>query len=138
VKEPLATIASVLVSKVPEPVTRMVSPVKGPDGAIAVFGGVRLKLFGVAAAKAGGAIATIDARVNRIPSTVNFLFMTIPSSFARVGRLMTRQLILILRSNADQLDQPAGLMKMVDGDVPCKSCQTRPIDPASAFKPTGL
>jgi hypothetical protein len=80
VKEPLATIAAVLVSKVPEPVTRMVSPLKGPDGAIAVFGGLRLTLFGVAVAKPAGARATIDASVNRIPSTVNVLFMTIPSS----------------------------------------------------------
>jgi hypothetical protein len=79
VKEPLAAIALVLVSKVPEPVTRMLSPAKGPDGAIAVFGGLRVKLFGVPAAEAAGARTTIDASVNRIPTTVKFLFMTISS-----------------------------------------------------------
>jgi hypothetical protein len=79
VKEPLAAIALVLLSKVPEPVTRIVSPAKGPNGAIAVFGGLRVKLFGVPAAEAAGARATIDASVNRIPTTVNFLFITIPS-----------------------------------------------------------
>jgi hypothetical protein len=78
-KEPPPTIAFVPVSKVPEPVTRMVSPMKGPAGAIAVFGGLRVKLFGVPAAEAAGARATIDASVSRIPTTVNFLFMTIPS-----------------------------------------------------------
>jgi hypothetical protein len=87
VKEPLAAMALVLESKVPEPVTRMLSPAKGPNGAIAVFGGLRVKLFGVAAAEAAGARATIDASVNRIPTTVNFLFMTIPSSFTGVRRL---------------------------------------------------
>jgi hypothetical protein len=64
----------------------MLSPAKGPDGARAVFGGLRVKLFGVPAAEAAGARATIDASVNRIPSTVSFLFMTIPP-FARVTRL---------------------------------------------------
>jgi hypothetical protein len=79
VKEPFAAIALVLVSKVPEPDTRMLSPAKGPDGARAVFGGLRVKLFGVPAAEAAGARATIDASVNKIPTTVNFLFITIPS-----------------------------------------------------------
>jgi hypothetical protein len=77
-KEPRPTIAFVPVSKVPEPVTRMVSPMKGPAGAIALFGGLKVKLFGVPAATAAGARATIDASVNRMPNTVSVLFMTIP------------------------------------------------------------
>jgi len=50
VKEPLATTDLAPVSKVPDPVTRMVRP----NGFSAVFGPIKLKLYAVALAATGG------------------------------------------------------------------------------------
>jgi hypothetical protein len=68
VNDPLATTAGLEVSKLPEPVSRIVSPAKFPEGAVAVFGKckLKLKLVVLAAALRGNKTAAVSTPVNQV------------------------------------------------------------------------